>query len=80
MCLGLKHRGSWHLRRGEPVTNKPTPGCTTDRKRTGGGQGAAGEMEGGQTARISGLDKWVGHGDGVRHRDKDKVLDRRVKT
>lgn len=33
LCLGLKHRGSWHLRQGGPVTtgssrsNKPTPGC-----------------------------------------------------
>lgn len=49
LCLSLKHRGSWHLRQGgravtpgSPRSNKPTPGCTTDGKRTGDGAGCLG--------------------------------------
>lgn len=68
-CLCLKHRGSWHLQWGEPVTpgsprsNKPTPGSTTDRKRTRDGLGVG--------VRTNSLGQRAGDRDRVRHRHED---------
>lgn len=60
-CLCLKHRGS-RSHRAHPDSNKLTPGCTTDRKKGGGGQGA------GEWDNSPGL---VGR-TGFRHTDKDR--------
>ncbi len=60
---------------GQPVTpdssrsNKSTPGCTTDRERTGGGQGA----EWGITAQVIGLDTGTGSGTQTRTGFKQEV-------